>query len=246
MDMLRIAVCDDDAAFRAALRPALESAFRRCGVEISVTEAGSVAAMEALLGHMSFDLLFLDIDMPETDGVRFGERLRAQGVQTDIVYVSNMEGRVYDIFRVHPWSFIRKSRYAEELYAVTEEYAASLRKKSGTVLLTAEDGGTLALRPQELLYAEAAGKRQKLFLENAAAPILARVSLRELEELLQPHGFIRIHKGFLVNYRVIRKITSRSVVLDSGEELPVGRDRLGTAREQYLSLMKWKGLSRTT
>jgi DNA-binding LytR/AlgR family response regulator len=71
-------------------------------------------------------------------------------------------------------------------------------------------------------------------------PFSIRSSLQELEQLLSPMGFIRIHKGFLVNYRYVQKITSREVTLDSGDVLPMGRDRLQQAREQYLSLMKWK------
>ena len=245
MDTLAIALCDDDSAFRALLRPAVEQAFLRCGVLAVVTEADSARMLEHLIDHMSFDLMLLDIDMPGTDGIRFGELLRIRGVEADIIYISNMEDRVYDIFRVHPWSFIRKSRYAGELDAVVDEYVRSRRARSGTILIQGEDGGTLSVSPQSLIYVEGAGKLQKLFLSDRAQPLNVRSSLRELETALTPHGFIRIHKGFLVNYRFIRKITSRSVILDSGTDLPIGRDRLSAAREQYLTLMRWKGLSRT-
>ena len=246
MEPLRIALCDDEPAFRALLRPAVEEAFLHCGEEITVTEAASAAELTLLLGHMSFDLIFLDIDMPGPDGIRFGEKLRADGVQADIIYVSNMEERVYGIFRVHPWSFIRKSRFTAEIGGAAEEYVRTRREKSGPLLLQTADGQTFPLDPNGLMYAEAVGKRQKLVFSGQAQPVLVRTSLRELEALLLPRGFIRIHKGFLVNYRFIRKITSRSVLLDSGEDLPVGRDRLNAARERYLSLMKWKGLSHTT
>lgn len=246
MEKLTLAICDDDPAFRALLHAALDRAFSRCGMDIAAVEASSAEELSALLGHMSFDLIFLDIDMPGTDGIRFGEALRARGVLSEIVYVSNMDERVYDIFRVHPWSFIRKSRYADELDAVVEEYVRARRLRGGQILLQTEQGKTLPLEPSKLIYAEASGKSQKLFLSDRGDPALVRASLRELEAQLVPHGFIRIHKGFLVNYRFIHKITSRSVRLDTGAELPIGRDRLVAAREQYLALMKWKGLSRST
>lgn len=246
MEHLTIAICDDDPAFRAVMRSSIEAAFYRCGTDVFVAEASSAAVLDNLMRHMAFDLIFLDIDMPELDGIRFGEQLRSRGILTDILYVSNMEERVYDIFRVHPWSFIRKRRFADEIGAAAEEYVCARRKQAEPILLQTTDGKTLPIHPAALLYVEAAGKQQKLFMEDRADPVSVRTSLRELEEMLLPHGFIRIHKGFLVNYRIIKRITSRSVLLDNGTDLPVGRDRLAAARERYLSLMKWKGLSRTT
>jgi len=243
MNALTIAVCDDDGEFRSILRPALVQAFGRCGVSVDLSEAESAGELSRLLAHRSFELIFLDIDMPGLDGIRLGERLRLQGITSDIIYLSNMEDRVYDIFRVHPWSFVRKSRVMDELGDLAEEYVRTRRAAAAPILLQSEDGSALPVSPHSLIYAEAAGKLQKLFFSDGSGPKNVRTSLRELEEMLLPHGFIRIHKGFLVNYRFIQKITSRSVILDAGEELPVGRDRLAGARERYLSLMKWKGLS---
>ena len=244
MEKLTLALCDDDPAFRAVLRCTAEKALAENGLTAEVFEAGAGSELAVVLDHRSFDLILLDIDMPGMDGIRFGEELRARGCRSDIIYVSNMDEKVYEIFRVHPWSFVRKSRFSQELPSVLGEYARGRSNRMGQLLLTGESGQTVSLDPASLIYAEAVGKVQRLVLSGAAEPILIRASLRELEEQLLPHGFIRIHKGFLVNYRYIKKITSRSVLLDTGDDLPVGRDRLNAARERYLSLMKWKGLSR--
>lgn len=243
---LSLAFCDDDAVFRSLLcRKALEG-FRRGSVQVNGTELSSATELLSMLEHRSFDLIFLDIDMPGMDGIRLGEELRSRGCAADIIYVSNMEEKVYEIFRIHPWSFLRKSRLAEELPAVISEYIESLRHRGRGLIITDVDNRTLSFLPEEIIYIEAAGKTQKLYTVRQSEPILCRVSMQTLDDLCCGLGYIRIHKGFLVNYRFIRKITSRSVILDSGETLPIGRDRLNAARERYLSLMKWKGLSRTT
>lgn len=243
MDKLSIAFCDDEPQFRSLLRAAAETALSRHGLSAECAEAGSADELADLLGRVGFDLIFLDIDMPSLDGICFGERLRARGCRSDIIFVSNMEDRVYDIFRVHPWAFIRKSRCAAELPAVMEDYVRSRRDAAASLLLPGEAGRTLSVDPLALLYVEAVGKTQKLVSSGSEPPAVIRGTMRELEGMLLPYGFIRTHKGFLVNYRCIRRITSRSVLLDTGETLPVGRDRLNSAREQYLSLMKWKGLA---
>lgn len=244
MQKLMVAFCDDDSAFRAALRARAEACFRAHGVAAEAVDFPSGAELAAALEHMSFQLIFLDIDMPGLDGIGLGALLRARGCGADIIYVSNMEEKVYEVFSIHPWSFIRKSRLSEELDAVLAEYIRFIQSRIDRLVLQNTEGKLSTFGPEDILYVEAAGKTQKLFTAQGGEPFLVRCSLRDIEQQLLPLGFIRIHKGFLVNFRFIRKITSRSVLLDSGTELPVGRDRLKPAKEQYLSLMKWRGLSR--
>lgn len=243
MDHLTIALCDDDSIFRRSMGKTLAQCFASHGIAIHTEESGSARELLALLGHRSVDLIFLDIDMPQTDGIALGQQLRALGCSTDIIYVSNLDERVYEIFSIHPWSYIRKSRFSQELPGVIGEYVRTLRQRTGQLILQNTDGQVRAFAPEDILYVEAAGKIQKLLPAGEAPPFLVRSALHDLEQKLIPVGFIRVHKGFLVNYRYIRKITSRSVILDNGAELPIGRDRLKQARESYLSLMKWKGLT---
>lgn len=242
MSKLTIAFCDDDAAFRGLLRRTAEQTLSAAGFSVVCMESASADEFLQAVGHLRFDLIFLDIDMPDTDGIRLGEQLRRQGCQSDIIYISNMDDKVYEIFPVHPWAFIRKSRCSQELPDVLSEYIRARREMSGALLFTDANGGAISVNPSGLVYAEAVGKTQKLVFSDAST-VLIRASMQELETTLHVHGFIRIHKGFLVNYRFIQKITSRSVLLDTGGDLPIGRDRLTAAREHYLALMKWKGLS---
>lgn len=243
MDHLTIALCDDDPVFRGSMGKTLAQCFASHDIAIHIEESGNARDLLAFLGHRSVDLIFLDIDMPQTDGIALGQQLRALGCSTDIIYVSNLDERVYEIFSVHPWSYIRKSRFSQELPGVIGEYVRTLRHRTGQLILQNTDGQVWAFGPEDILYVEAVGKIQKLLPADGNQPFLVRSALHDLEQKLIPLGFIRVHKGFLVNYRCIRKITSRSVTLDNGAELPIGRDRLKQARESYLSLMKWKGLT---
>lgn len=244
MEHLKIAFCDDDSPFRSVMRTSVETAFSQKGFAITSTEASSAEELYAMADHVNFDLIFLDIDMPGMDGIRFGEFLRDQNCEADIIYVSNMAEKVYEIFRVHPWSFIRKSHFSQEIAGVIAEYAASRQNSRAPLILPGTEGGILAVEPKDIVYVEAVGKNQRIYSSRQGF-IHIRSTLHELEQALLPHGFIRVHKGFLVNYRFIGKITSRSVLLDSGQDIPLGRDRVKSVRESYLALMKWKGLNRT-
>ena len=58
---------------------------------------------------------------------------------------------------------------------------------------------------------------------------------------LEPHGFLRIHKGYLLNYRFIRRIGDNEVTLTSGERLPVSRRKYQEIRDAYMELMQNSG-----
>ena len=65
-----------------------------------------------------------------------------------------------------------------------------------------------------------------------------RWSMQDLEEALAPIGFLRIHKGYLVNYKFIRRLENTEAVLTSGERIPLSRRRVQEIRAQYLTLMQ--------
>jgi DNA-binding LytR/AlgR family response regulator len=237
---LTIAFCDDDQAIRNHIVQTVTALFRQEGITLATLDFSTSQELLTAMGHVSFDVLFLDIDMPGMDGVEFGRQFRQIGGRADIVFVSNMAERVYDVFSVHPWGFVRKDHFDQEIPQVIAAYAASLRTRVSQVVLHDADGKTHIIQPDTVVYIESAGKLQNLICQGSDTPFAVRSSLMELEETFAPLGFIRIHKGFLVNYRFVQKITSRGVVLDTGTVLPVGRDRLQAVRERYLLLMKWK------
>ena len=238
---MNIAFCDDDELIRGHIRQTICDLFAAASVPVQPQEYGCIRELSDL-SDFHPDLLFLDIDLPDGDGVQLGEQLRQAGVNIPIVFVSNMDERVYDVFGIQPFGFLRKSRFDQDAPSLVDRFLAAAEKAETRLLLTDEDGKTVSLPQQDILYIESAGKLQKVFLSGQPDPVPVRAVLRELDLQLESAGFIRIHKGFLANYRFIQKITSRAVLLDDGTTLPIGRDRLQEVRERYLRLMKKKSL----
>lgn len=241
MKSLTIAFCDDDPLSLQHISRRVTELFAQHDIAVTALTYSNAQDLAHAMVQLPFALLFLDIDMPATDGIQFGEKLRSLGSDVDIIYISNMETRVYEVFRANPWSFVRKNHFDEEIPGVIQSYVRFIHKRTKQLILQDSDGSTQAIRPETVVYVESSGKLQMLFFHDKNTPLYIRCSLHELEESLSPYGFIRTHKGFLVNYLCIRKITSRGIVLEDGSILPIGRDRIQHIRERYLSLMKWKG-----
>ena len=92
---IRIAVCDDDVLAVGAIRGAVEKVLNEQGLAVEISEYYAVKTLRSALQQQSFDLLLLDIDMPGISGIEFGRMLRREKNDTDIIFVSNCENRVF-------------------------------------------------------------------------------------------------------------------------------------------------------
>lgn len=236
---LRVAICDDDSAARNIITSSLRGAF--AGQEIEVRSYSSAKILAADLSVHTFDLLLLDIDMPGLDGITFAEGLRQENAAVDIIYISNREDKVFQSLRTDPCGFIRKSRFLEDMNDVIGRYLSrrAARGEADVASLVVQDRSCMRSIPlRQVLYVEGMRKVQMLHADGESQPLTLHSSMQELEEKLCPHGFLRIHKGYLVNYRYISQIEQTEVLLTNGESIPLSRRKLQETKEAYLSLMQ--------
>lgn len=230
MESIRVAICDDEENIVDIMLSAVRTAFAKRGVSVEIETFTSAEPLWRSMKLRIFDLLFLDIEMPKIDGIEFGERLRRNNDRTEIVYVSAREDRVFDAFKVRPFDFIRKSNYLAMLES----------RKGGTVTVLSKSG-IMNVPLSDVKYFEGYGKTQLIHLAGKKETINVNRSMEKLEEDLGPKGFIRIHKGILVNYRFISRILVSDVELTDGEVLPLSRRKVTAIKARYLELLRGGG-----
>lgn len=238
MENMYLAICDDDADILGVVSGAIVSAFRKHGISAQVELFRRAGDLEREMRTKDFELLFLDIDMPGLDGITFAKRLRAGNSRTDIIFISSREDRVFDALRTNPSGFIRKSRFLEDVSAVVDQWMKFRPKEERTHLLVQNREQAWRIPLDTVLYIEGNDKNQLLHTSNLPEPVPVRRSMQDLEEALAPIGFLRIHKGYLVNYKFIRRLENTEAVLTSGERIPLSRRRVQEIRAQYLTLMQ--------
>lgn len=239
MDVLKVAVCDDDDCALDGIAGAAEAAFRRHGAQAAVERFHSMRQLNERMKEQRFDLLLLDIDMPKVDGIRFGLYLRENKDRSEIVYVSNREDRVFESFQVHPFGFVRKSHFLKDIGAVIEAFLAAQRaedKEGDQLLVPQGKSGIVSIPIRSIIYIEGSGKQQIVHLDDRRDVLVLRSSMENLESKVAGKGFLRIHKGYLVNYRWISVIARTQAELTNGEVLPLSRSNAARIREEYLRL----------
>lgn len=235
-ERFQAAVCEDHPGTLDLIRQRLEHAFQARKLPVALDAySDSRALLDAAGRHRRYDLLFLDIDMPDLNGIELCRRLRKAGSQALVVFISGKEELVFQTFEVQPFRFIRKNHFQEELPQLADDICRELRGRAETSVMVAERHSKriFTFGVQSLLYVEALAKECRFVTASGETVLSAK--LMELEEQLAPHGFVRCHRSYLVNCRYIFSVQKDTVTLDDHTVLPVSRSRYAALREAFFT-----------
>lgn len=232
---MKIAVCDDEAEALRAFSASIKEAFRHSGAEAGVSPFSSAGALRERISQEPFDVYFLDIDMPEMDGVEFGASVRAVDPDACIIFLSNREERVFDTFRVSPLRFIRKSNFPQEIDETARAVLAQKEAQGKKRLVVSSRGRILSFPTDDIIYVECFNKVQNIVTRTQTVEV--RTTLKELNGQLLPQGFLCPHKGYLVNYRFILSIDASGIALQNGAVIPVSKYKITETKRLFMQLV---------
>lgn len=219
--MLRIGICDDSADARIALRAALERALdRRKGegtfFEFSSGE-GLLRWMEKHAGEL--DLVFLDIEMGELDGMETARRLRSADEGLQLVFVTGYTDYVFDGYSVGALGYLMKPPQPDQLDEVLDR-GLEARLRDGDKAFLCRSGETMYRIPKKSILYFASDRRQ-VSCVAAARTYTFYGKLDEVERAVG-EGFVRVHQRYLVRSAAVDRLEGSQVFI--GEEaLPVSR-----------------------
>lgn len=234
----KIALCDDDAKLLAVIAGAAESILMDHGIRAEVHRFRTGEALLEAMEQNHFQMVLLDIDMPGMDGIATGRAIRDRNIDTQIIYVSEWEGRVFEALLNRPFGFVRKGQFLTDLTKVINLYMSlgTQQSNSGHIQLTARDS-LLTVDVKRIRYFEGNRNMQLMYLEGNDEPVEIKMTMNKLEEATARYGFIRIHKGYLVNHRYIQRIYYDKLELHDGKVLPIGRSKVNEVKDQFLALL---------
>ena len=226
--MIRIAICDDNIRFLNSFNNMLIDVLQ--SKKVSVETKTYLRCNLMLSRHKSnpFDVVFLDIDMPDVDGFLAAKELTKQNANCYIIFVSCHTELVYDSFVFRPLNFIVKEHddlMRIKLETVINQLVEQMVQDEYIVIDNKEQG-RISFRLRDIVYIESCDHYVMYHLNNSHKIIKAREKLTELENRLGYKSFVRIHKKYLVNLRYVFNIdlTGEAVILKDKNELPVSRN----------------------
>ena len=192
--MIHALIVDDEAPARSELRFLLSA---HKGVEV-VGEAASSGEALRLAQALSYDVIFLDVEMPGLTGIEMARLVRERPEAPAVVFVTAYEQYAVDAFSVEAFDYVLKPVDPDRLARVVERLSQRRPSPPAPVekIPVVSAGKTMLIDFDAVHYVQADGDYCRVHTYNRS--YLCTASLRELEERL-PNGFVRIHRSYVVN-----------------------------------------------
>ena len=214
----RVLIADDEPAARRGVRQLLApfSDFAVAGECRNGEEV--LAALDVVQPHV----IFLDIQMPGADAFEVIRRRTPERMPI-VVFLTAYDEYALPAFEAQALDYLVKpvttSRFASTVRRVTRQLQHATPHAPGVVVTT--PAGIVVLSLVDIEWIEAADNYARVWTNGRS--YLIRQSLRELEERLRGHGFVRAHRRALVRLDRIRTLTADSALLTSGASIPISR-----------------------
>ena len=233
--MYKIAICDDEVKI---LNDISEKIKDECVKQDMKAEYMLFSDSKELLNYMErnvIDVLFLDIDMPHFTGMDIGRFIVDKGYKTRIIFVTSYDALVYQTFEYRPFGFIRKSFFDEEIGSVIQRLSEELLA-SGREMIIKRGNDIVKILLEDIYYFESERNYINVYMKNGVERF--RDTLGNIEYELRNKGFVRCHKGYLINVVHINKIRGNEIELSNAVCIPVGRSYDKDVKWIILELMR--------
>jgi two-component system, LytTR family, response regulator len=187
-------------------------------------------AMEAIkvLQEQTVDLMFLDIQMPGLTGLQFIQSLKEKPMIILVTAYEKfaLEGFNHDVvdYLVKPVSldrFVKACNKAWELYQLkTKPTAITTAGKSPDYIFVNVDYSLFKVVVDDIMWIEGLKDYIKIHLKSSSKPVITRMTMKAVEELLPGNRFIRVHKSYIAAMNFITAVRKSSVMIGA-IELPV-------------------------
>ena len=237
--IIKIAICDDEKIILDytyfKIKKTIEELYGDKEKEISKFINGKLLLNEIDNIDKGYDLVVLDIDMPEIDGFEVAESIRKYNKDIIILFLTSKDEFVYESFKYSPFRFLRKSKLDEELEEALNNVIKIIEKRKGEKQYVFDtDKGEMKFDINDILYIECFNKKAYIKTFDMKYKLL-KVKFNELLEEVSKFNFISTYRNCAVNIKYIYSIGKMDITLDNNERLAVSRYKINDLKKVFIS-----------
>lgn len=224
--MIRIAIVEDEKPASDLIEHYLSDFGKKFGEEFNITVFSD--PVDLLENYKPvYDLIFMDIMMPNMDGMRASHKLRELDSTVLLIFITNMGDYAVKGYDVGAIAFIKKPVSYFDFEQKMNRAVFTIRSRDDKILTISSGTNKIRLLIRDLIYIEVSGHKCTYHTPNGN--VEGRNTLKALAEQLEPYDFMICNSCFLVNPNHIKNI--------SGYSVQVGNDVLEISRSKRKAFM---------
>ncbi len=232
--MLYIAICDDDRYMLESLKKLVKDFFVQNNLDLKIRLFTS--GEELLRYEDRIDILFLDIQMKNMNGMETAKRLRQLDFRGFLIFITVLKELVFQAFEVQAFDYLLKP-VQEDHFAKTMRRLLDCMKNAKDKNLLIRIGYESRLVPiDDIVFCEVIDR--KIYLHLLSSEVICYYEkIENLEKRLDKY-FYKCHRSFLISLKYVRSYKNGMVVMKGGKEIPVSRLRSKDFSNVILQYMK--------
>lgn len=188
------------------------------------------SAIEArkLLEKEQIDAIFIDINMPDLNGLDF---VRSLDNPPLVVFTTAYSEYAVDGFKANAIDYLLKPFDLSEFKRAAEKVKTQFELLNASQVSQVDEDDAMFLKSEykvvrvnikDIRYIEAMSEYLRIYTTTLARPVIVLLSMKKMEERLPSAQFMRIHRSYIINLKKIREVSKNHVTIDADTSLPIG------------------------
>lgn len=237
--MIKIGFCDGDLSVLNKINYLLNQYRSMKNQEITaVSFRSSWELLSEIEKGTRFDALFLDVILPEGNGIHTAKEIRQYDSVVKIIFLTSSSEFAVQSYTVGAYSYQIKPIWEESFYQLMDSIVSECKKtQKGSLILRCKNGIT-RICLDGLEYCEVIGRTLFFHMKNKDV-LESTGSLEGLCVQLEPYeNFLRPHRSFLVNMEYIHSISYKAIQMDSLAEIPIPHGKCSEIKNRYFDFIR--------
>lgn len=235
--MIRIAICDDDTMILQQTTNVLLECKESLHLDVSIEPFHTgKSLLSAIENKENYDIIYMDIEMEGINGIDTAKYFRKHEMNVILIFISNYEKYLMELFEVEPFRFIKKP-IDEGLFK--EIFLKAVHKviKQNNLFEYSVKKTIMKVYYKDIVYFESAQRKIILHQREKNDIFYGKLNIIENDLRNKTLLFIRVHQSFLVNYNFIKSFGNKQVQMFNGDIINISEDRQKNSRVHYFNLL---------
>lgn len=230
-DSMQIAICDDEKIIRDIVKEKCEEYFR--GRDISYTILMFRNGVELVQYKGNIDIIFLDVEMPQVDGLLTAQYLRDKNIEIPIIFLTSHAELMHKAFKVKAFRYLLKPISRTDFI---EALANAIQEVMAKKIIVKYKETSSVINVKDIFYIESLGDNTAIHAKNQY--FISNEPLKNWVEVLGDQVFFQTHKSYLVNLHYVKKIEKGMVYLSYEYSVPVSVRNTKKIKEKMVEYIR--------
>lgn len=228
---MKIAICDDKEEYRQFILQHIKFYFSEHLIDLKALEYESGEAL--LASNEIFDIVFLDIEMKELNGIQTAKELNRINKNTIIFIITAYQKYLDEAMDLHIFRYIDKPIQAKRIYNGLDKAIEQIN--NGEIIFKTRNDGIVTLRKNEIVFVEV--KIKTVYVTTVDNQYIAREKMSLFREKLSATYFASPHISYIINFNFVKNYYRDHVLMKTGQTISIAPKKQNEIKKKFMRFL---------